>query len=410
MRKGALVKHIKLFRSRQGFTLVEMLVVMAVFLVIIMIAAQTFQTIVSLASKYSKSEESNIEGIIGLEVMRHDIEQMGFGLFWGYLPGVASIAYSESSVANAATNDAPNVPRAFVALNNSASFSSDLIGIKGTTVGRTKASQRWTYVPFNNFSGSLGSESRPVAWRSNNLKSSPNADRVIAIRSNFNDADDDHLLLDSAGSFWFSFSTTGSIVDDFLPTKDQQISMVYGIDSYDPSSTPRMPFNRSDYFISTTTDSVPPFCAPLTGILYKATVNHADGGYMHIPIMDCIADMQVVLGWDGSEGGKANSVSGFSDVAGTNTSGVSASDVQSWLVDPKGVREHLKIVKIYILAQEGKRDPGFTYPLASLVVGDATNGETSMTSTYVFSAAQRNYRWKLYRLVVRPKNLVSNQQ
>jgi len=399
------VKRFKINIHNRGFTLVELLVVMAVFLVIIMVAAQTFKTVVTTASKYSKSEESNIEGVIGLEVMRHDIEQMGFGLFWGLLPG-ASLAYQESSVANSATNDSPSgVPRAFVGMNNTESFTSDLMGIKGTTVGQTKASQRWTYASFNNYSASPAWETRPVTWRNNNLQTSP-ADRVIAIRNNFNDPDDDHLLLNNA-QFYFDFASSG-IDSAFLPTKDQQISMIYGIG--DNTITPRMPFNRTDYFISTTAGSVPSFCAPSTGILYKASVNHAGGGYINMPIMDCIADMQIVLGWDGSEGGKANNISGYSDINGSNTSGVSSADVQSWLTDSKSIREHLKLIKVYILAQEGKRDSNFTYPLSSIVIGDSENGETVMTKSYTFTSEQKKYRWKLYRLMVRPKNLISNQQ
>lgn len=403
------MKRSYLLRNRHGFTLVELIVTMAVFLTVLVIAAQTFNTVITLASKYSKSEESNIEGIIGLEVIRHDIEQMGFGLFWGYLPG-STVDYNESTVADSSTNDAPNVPRAFVGLDNSASFSSDFIGIKATSVGRAKAAQRWTYITFNNFSSSLGWESRPVSWPSNNLKSGSGADRVIAIRNNFNDTTDDHLLLDSGGTFWFNYNTTGGIDDSYLPTKDQQTSMVYGLDSYDSSNTPLMPFNRSDFFISTTTDSVPPFCAPSTGILYKATVNNSNGGYTYIPLLDCVADMQVVLGWDTSEGGKANSVSAYSNISGSVVINGNSTDIQGWLASPQGIREHLKMVKVYILAQEGKKDSAYTYPSASIVVGDVGNGETSLTSTHVFSAAQLQYHWKLYRVIVKPKNLVSNQQ
>jgi prepilin-type N-terminal cleavage/methylation domain-containing protein len=404
------VKRTMIYRARKGFTLVELIVTMAVFMIILVIAAQVFNTIVTNASKYSKMEESNIEGIIGLEILRHDMEQMGFGLFWGFQSG-STVSYLESLPSASPTNDSPSsAPRAFVALNNAESFSSDLLAIKATSVGSNKASQRWTYISFNNYSAATY-ESRPVIWRSNNLN---NADKAIAIRTNFNDPNDDHLLLSNGSSFDFSFANSG-INAAFLPTKDTEVSMVYGIETN--STTPRMPFNRTDFFVTTAIPlpnrpavSVPPFCAELTGVLIKATVNHNGGGYTPIPLLDCVADMQVVLGWDGSEGGKAGSVSGYSSVNGDAAAGVTTSEVQGWLADPKGIREHLKIVKVYILAQEGKKDTGFTYPLASIVVGDTTNGETSMTSTYNFSATQRNYRWKLYRVIVRPKNLVSNQQ
>jgi hypothetical protein len=119
--------------------------------------------------------------------------------------------------------------------------------------------------------------------------------------------------------------------------------------------------------------------------------------------------MQVVLGWDISAGGKAKSVSAYSNADGSVVTGSATStDVQGWLASPQGIREHLKMVKVYILAQEGKRDTGLTYPSTSMVVGNPSNGETSLTSTYTFTTAQRQYRWKLYRVIVRPKNLANN--
>lgn len=420
------------YHTNKGFSLVELIVTMAVFITVMMIAAQSFNNIVSMSSRVSKSEESNIEGMIGLEVLRHDLEQMGFGLPWGFCRPASGttdgscvysdIVYAEAADATGATlNDAPGgVPRALAAVNTPAGFLSDFIAVKGTTVGRSKASQRWTYIPFNNFSTSSGLESRPVSWQSNNLKAGSNADRVTLIRSNFNVESDDHLLIvDPAHNdiFHINYNITGGISGDYLPKSDLQTHMVYGIDDYSSSSTPRMPFNRSDFFVSSTIGTVPTFCAPSTGVLYKMTVNHSNGAYLPIPLLDCVADMQVVLGWDTSEGGKANMIdaysslpsSGTGDVSATGSTGV-ATEIKGWLTDAKSVREHLKVVKVYILAQEGKRDSNFTYPQASMVVGNDLLGETSLTNLYTFSSDQLKYRWKMYRIITRPKNLVSNQR
>jgi len=59
-----------MLNSRKGFTLVEMIVVMAVFVVVIMITADSFKTILTQMTKITKSEESNIEGVVGLEMFR----------------------------------------------------------------------------------------------------------------------------------------------------------------------------------------------------------------------------------------------------------------------------------------------------------------------------------------------------
>lgn len=401
---------------------------MAVFLVVIAIAGDTFNNIVSLVSKYSKSEETNIEGIVGLEIIRHDLEQMGFGLPWKFLSGSA-INYAESVDADASTNDHDKtgrldsnenkIPRALVALNNSSSFASDMLGVKATTVGRSIVSQRYTYIPFHNVSTSTGRISRPVVWPAGNLQDN---NKVIAIRSNFNNSDDDHILLDKSGDFAFDFKAADAIDEDYLPQNDQETNFIYGVDQ----STLRMPFNRADFFIkvpdASTKGKLPAFCEQSgTGVLYKAWVNHSDGKYTYIPLLDCVADMQVVLGWDTSEGGRANNVDAYSslpDSAGSVTVSPSTakSGIEKWLKSPKDLRGHLKIIKVYILAQEGRRERNYTFPQSSIIVGkDCNNAETSdidcgssFTKNYTFTAEQRHYKWKVYRIIAHPRNLASN--
>ena len=77
-------------------------------------------------------------------------------------------------------NDAPHgVPRPFVGYNN---ISSAVIGVKASTVGTNKASQRWTYIPFQNYSATPR-ESRPVNLGSNTPQP---GDKVIALLTSFN--------------------------------------------------------------------------------------------------------------------------------------------------------------------------------------------------------------------------------
>jgi prepilin-type N-terminal cleavage/methylation domain-containing protein len=432
-----------------GFTLVELLVSMALFIVILLIAAQSFKQIVTESSKLFKSEESNIEGVIGLEVMKHDLEQMGFGLPWGWIKANSAaaptdfaacadddsctIAYTEAvDTLGLALNDAPDgKPRALVSFAEYAAFSSDYIGIKASTVGRTKAAQRWTKIPFHNFSA-VPRESRPVVYTSNNLTA---GDKVILINSNFNATrDSDHKLIvdpDNNTIFHINFNTTGGIASSYLPLEDLHTYMVYGIDS---NTAPRMPFNRADFFIKVpggvvTTDgstdgALPSFCAPSTGVLYKATVNQSDGKYNFLPLLDCVADMQIVFGWDTSDGGKAGSINTYSsapkkvdgsvaNVTTTDPAGTASvrASINGWLTDARGLREHLKVVKVYILAQDGKLDQSYTTSSNTISVGDIEeNNGLSPVKTYTLSGPQTHYRWKLYRLIVRPKNLVSNQQ
>ena len=431
----------KLIKSDTGFTLIELLIAMFLFVIIMAVASQAFNTIISTSAKWVKTEESNIEGIIGLEMFRHDLEQMGFGLPWGWSKASAdgelvdtSILYYESGNSigkllndsdNSGTATTGAVPRAFVGLAGKGAFSSDYIALKGTTVGRSQSAQRWAYVPYHNFntSGTVY-VSRPATETFSNPPQEK--DTVIAINTNFNNADNDHKLLigSSTGEFTRPFSLTMSEDEDkpFLPVSDQDTVMLYGVAGEGDGD--RMPFNRADYFIGNS--ETPTFCAENTGVLYKATVDHSSGGpYTSLPILDCVADMKVVVGWDTSDTALegARIYSSLPKVAGGTpdyfVSGDSSTvtsehiaSVTSYFSSAKDVRERLKLIKIYLLVQEGKRDSNYQSP-ATIVVGGNSSEAGSLpttSNTYTFTTAQRQFHWKVYRVIVRPRNLVSNQK
>lgn len=405
-----MTKRTQYVPGNQGFTLVELIVTMAVFIVVLMIAASAFNTIVTNASKYSKSEESNIEGMIGLEMMRHDLEQMGFGLPWAF---GGALTYAETNPLDI-LDDAPNgVPRPFVGYDNS---SSARIGVKASSVGTAKASQRWTYIGFENYSA-LPHESRPVDMGASTPKKD---DRVIALLTSFNNHTTASLRNPDDTVFSFPYDNPNlQPAPTFRPQGDQDTVFVYGL--REDNKFLRMPFNRADFYVGTTSGAVPSFCAPGTKVLYKATLNHGDdlssgGTFSPIPLLDCVASMQVVVGWspNAGTGSIQDSITTYSSLPAVGTGDVRASgpiaatDIKDWFNDPKRIREQLKLVKVYILAQEGKRDPGYTSPFPTMLIGG--EGEASLTRTYNFTDEQRHYRWKLYRIIVKPKNLVSNQR
>jgi len=413
MKKAATMKL-----NRNGFTLVELLVTMAVFIVVIVIAGSSFNTILTQASRLFRSEESNIEGIVGLEIMRHDIQQAGFGLFTEQM----AIDYDEAASAPASDyNDAStNVPRPLVAGNNIAAITdtadsgakfnvlegTDYLVIKGTTVGRSKVSQKWTYLKYSS------NDVYPNVWRSNAENLLTN-DKVMLLRRNLNASTQTiSVEPDTTGDFYIPFSATAF---SHLTSASSALYDVYGVDNGD---TLRMPFNRSDYFVARPQDEtqLPAFCAPNVGVLYKTTVNQSNGKLNYVPILDCVADMQVVLGWDMNGDAVIDT---YSNADGSTAIGVgSATSVQAAIAnasnnsatttDPN-IRNNLKMVKIYILAQQGRRDSSYTSP-SPILVGDADAAEISLTKNYdVAAAGWQNYRWKVYRIVSRPKNLPANQ-
>ncbi len=409
-------------KNQGGFTLIELIVVMAVFIIVIMITADSFNTILSQASKIYRSEESNIEGVVGLEMLRHDLQQGGYGLFTETSP----VSYSEAVAAPAnGYNETAgtNPPRAFVGGNNLATAAesssgatynilagTDYLAIKGTSVARSKPSQKWTHLLYVAGTGGV-----PNSWPSDaeNLVSN---DRVVMLRRQITPLTNTLSLVPDGSDFYFAFSQVG--FERYSTNTSQYI--IYGIDK--TGITPRMPFNRTDYFVARPAASVPPLCAQGAGVLYKTVVNQADGKLTYYPILDCVADMQVVYGWDLMDGltpGQDGTVDTWTTPDGTSFSCSGAACTlqdpddasklyaQNAVTKPATIRNALKIVKVYILAQNGRRDPGYTSP-SPILVGNAD--ESSLTRNYDIAAAGwSNYRWKLYRVVVRPKNLLSNQ-
>jgi hypothetical protein len=63
------------------------------------------------------------------------------------------------------------------------------------------------------------------------------------------------------------------------------------------------------------------------------------------------------------------------------------------------IRVQLAEVHLHILAQEGQRDNSYTSPSNTIFVGSQGVGRTFDVSAY------KNYRWKQYSIVVKPKNL-----
>ncbi|MBT0665629.1 type II secretion system GspH family protein [Geobacter pelophilus] len=423
-------------RNDRGFTLVELIVSMAVFIFVIMITTDAFNLILLQTSKLMQSEESNIEGIVGLEQFRHDLQQSGFGLPYAFVnsDGTASAndpQYEEAKDSPASDyNDAPSgIPRAIMSGNDLTGVGnivtgSDYLVLRGTSLAKSAASQKWTYVSYSSTSP------KPHAWQSSGENFVKN-DWVIALRRAFTNGKyvnqlvlDPDILPSVTSNLYYSFTydPTGFLTPvAFNPSTKNDIFFIYGIAAKDLDDI-SMPFNRTDYFVLRPAEakSMPASCAPNTGILYKGNINQEDGKTNYsLPLMDCIADMQVIYGWDLKSGGASGTdglidtysradggaVSGEASIA--EVKGCLGTDAQQpgYPAAPECIRTSLKLVKVFILAQNGKKDPNYTSP-ASYQLFDT--GESTLGRTYALGNSMRNYRWKVYKLVVRPKNLTSN--
>lgn len=412
-------------KNIRGFTLIELLITMSLVIIVLMITASAFNSVLKTSGRLVTSEESNIEGVVGLEIFRHDLQQTGFGLLTGY--SYSPPTFVEATVAPAnKLNDAGAVPRAIASWNNQSAAAdatsesgvtynvlagTDYLAIKATSVATSTAAQKWTFLTYS--AGGKPARSWPKA--EDNLV--PSHDRVIVLERTF--SSDGNVVSknlvydpnDTTNTYWVNY-TNGLFNSAFAPKDAQQIYYIYGLVK---DKDLAMPFNRADYFVAKPSNlqKIPASCAPNTGILYKTNVNHGSAGgastgkLTYMPLLDCVADMQIVFGWDLNQNGLIEESSAYeSDATKISVSGstITAADIKTIMEKPDEIRKKLKYIKVYIMAQEGRKDSNFTNT-ADIRVGDLA----AITKTYSVSDLTTNgwlnYRWKIYRIVVKPKNL-----
>jgi prepilin-type N-terminal cleavage/methylation domain-containing protein len=391
------------FKNNNGFTITELIIVMAIFMIVMLVTSSTFKTVVTQMGQQSKSAETQIEGIVGLEVLRADLEQAGYGIPWSFqatpagyqevnLEGISSLdsLWPAGFLANS-FNDAPpptgaakNPPRAIqstdTTFNYAGGIGSKYLVIKSTLAGTSQAVKKWTSVVYT---GNTKSEKN---WGAPERDLLP-TDKVIVLKTTYSDSIPQRQLgVGSGGSFSTTFSNYTTLT---LPHTDGDIFQVYGVD---PDTNLRMPFNRADFYVKRPA-VMPTSCAPNTGILYKAVASQVTnaGFSLSLALLDCVADMQIVYGLDTADTGLVNSH--------TTTPPTSA----------QAIRNQLKEIRIYILAQEGKKDAGYTYPNSTINVGESFDGGATVAGRVfnlltLIGPDYKNYRWKIYTIVVRPKN------
>ena len=395
--------------SKSGFSLVELLVALAIFGILMTMVFRSFIPVVQHNSQQGRISETKLETAIGLDLLRADLEHAGFGLPWSFTgapnpynepddssfaPGVDIYLRPMSDAFTAA------VPRALSSqdLSNASLNSSDYLSIKALNVIRGATSQKWGWLwrdaAHNAIIQSMGAEDFI------------DKDRVIVIQPRENR----RLVVNGAGLNFFATitpdaMTTSDALKNFSPDEspldpDGERYLLYGLDVDDevPSKPPQRPFNRTDYYINNA--NVPAHCAPGTGVLTKLTLNQDNTNFSFLPIVDCVADFQVVYYLD-----TTTPVDGGWD-ARADANGLNGMDAEE-------VRNRVKSVRCYILTHEGGIDRNYNHPTVTVNVGEvAADGTTLLANAgrafnlnTNIGATWDNYRWKVYSLAVTPRNL-----
>jgi len=375
----------------KGFTLVELVVVMGMFVIIMLVISSSFEKILQTAGHQVKSAETSTEGIVGLEMLRSDLEHAGFGLFWHFPPTyVPTSVYNEmtdspvSGVDYEALKDSK--PRAVVVRNTPAGGA--YLVIKSTRVALHDTAKKWSYVDY------LPAEVRSWGGAADDFVA---GETVITLNNTFTTAGapDKILAMKSSDNSWYYACGNPPVQPPdiaFKPGDASQLFVAYGVDP--GGSTLRMPYNRADYYIRRPAPNdanykIPESCNPGTGILFKGVVRQSDGKIAEYPLLNCVADMQVDF--------ELGSVD--------NNSTTSPFQAQLFTGDASDIRDQLKNVYVSILAQEGKKDRNYSYPNDTIQVGNPGTLRNSAWMSTTFGTDWRNYRWKVYTIAVHLKNL-----
>jgi prepilin-type N-terminal cleavage/methylation domain-containing protein len=364
-----------------GFTLIELMVVILLLGLFLGMTSQMFISMLNDYKQGAKEAESNIKGIIGLELIKRDIESAGYGLPWAIPQGTT---YQEASDPTASTfNDAPaQPPRAILSGDNMPAASgritgSDYLVIKSVSMATNAACVVWHEL----YSAKTDTDKRVPLRDSGNLSST---DRVMILLpgspDNFS-AGKDRMLLAPTG---LGLATQVQFADAANYADDEADAVIYGVDS---DTSLRMPFNRADYYINTSVER-PSTCAPGTGVLVKSIINQSNGGLFTLPLLDCVADMQVVAWLDVDQDG----------VGETPSDGLLLATAQN-------IRNNLKEVRVYILVQEGQKDSNFIFSSSTVRVGEEGPPATGRVFNLTGIADWQHYRWKLYTMIIQTSNV-----
>ncbi len=374
------MKHMK---NKYGFSLIELLIVMAIFSVVM--AGLYAATSVQLREgvKEYRLAESEMELGISKNIIERDISMAGYGLMDDY---------------DFDGDGTPNfTPRAVGATDGNP----DTLTLMGTALGlASRAAQGWA--PAQSVAGTV-----PSFMKFNDAREDirPN-DRIIIM-----DPNTKGLVGD--GTEWrfrYDYNTTTStskIVqllangsDGAVFTKSFVGMTVYGI-NHSGTTEATQPYYAVRYYLPDAVSSPPPaLCAPGTRNLLRAESRTDAAPANGEPILNCVLDFQVALGLDTNEDGTIDS---------WDNGGVTAQGYAS-----KDLNKRLKQVRVYALVQAGNRDQSYTYSnpdpaYAStpdkIRVGDLyLKGGATGRDSPPLTAEQRKYRWKVVTFAVTPRN------
>ncbi|MBF0320379.1 MAG: PilW family protein [Nitrospirae bacterium] len=408
--------------GEKGFTLTELIVAVFIMAAIMASVIGAFITLSRNVKIEAKGAETQVEDVLGLELLRYDIEMAGYGLPTSITaPPALGVAYTEAAAASAALypnlanfvpnqftigpnafNDVSNEPRALIFSTNghagadSAAYNdTDVLVIKSQISAQNTVARKWSIRYCNTVDSS---SCRNQQWNDATGDYTSNRDfypgnRVIVVAQNTK------TLVTSPGGTWsFTLSQWPDPTNTAgLPNPSYfNMFLIYGVDNVTDTVNPTLsrPFNRVDYYLQRDTRNFPARCHPNSYTLYRGVVDQTVNGVrQEQPIMDCVVDFKAVFGLD----------TNFDYVVDTWVNSKNA----VWNLSTAAmVRQYIREARVYILTHDGGKDPDYTFKGGSITYdGAAYNAKTFPFDNTTLPGYQ-NYRWKLLKLAVKTVNIV----
>lgn len=366
--------------SCRGFSLVELVVTMAIFSILMAGIFQAYIAQMKSTSREYNIAESDIDRQIGQGIINRDIFMAGYGLADDYTAAGTFAPWALQST-------------------DGGSGAADTLTLAGTALSmNSQQAQHWSYIA--NVDGDT-IHFGPKIW----VDSASNddfrenlhpLDMVILIEPaskrlitngppnnewlfKYIDEDNDPATVDDKRLN----ATAGG---DLSGVPNQAI--IYSLYKYDSSVTEAtQPYYTVQYRLSAEDGAE---CAPGVKNLLRhewRTLIPPSAGAR--PLISCVADFQVAIGLDTDNNREIDLWQDGGVSTDTN-------------YNPARLNRSLRQVRVYALTQIGDRDNLYTYPSDTIYVGDEDLGTgRSITLT----DAQRHYRWRVIRFVAVPRNI-----
>ncbi len=392
-----------LFLDRKGVSLIELLIVLAIFSVVMAGLYSAYKMMTNQGILQYKIAQSEMEFQIAKSVLDRDIAMAGYGIADNYC---ASTSLSASCVSQSYCSD-PAAPSfgLCVPIHLKTGPSPTSLIMMGTALGReSRAAQVWSITTTT--APTTASSFRVWADTRENPRSGTtppaNSDKMIYI----NPSSKSLLYTDltspnsTTGKTWlFPFPGGGSNPYPSVAATDDGL-LVYGMTTSVSAGTPY-------YVVKYSLDSsnLPSNCAPGTSNLMRLESKSDPPSGSGQPLMNCVLDFEIALGLDVNDDGGIECWD-----YGPTCTGVYGYPTET-------LRKQLKQVKVFILAQEGNRDPNYTHNTNPIRVGDlnlkpcivsgmtCTSGAGAVGPNITLTPEQLHYRWKLLTSDIAPKNI-----